>query len=153
MDAIDIRDLQAADVEGCRAVLEALPDWFGIPEAIDGYVTRLSALDGYVAIEGGRVVACLGLKRHGPRSIEIDVIAVRPELHRAGLGALLVEHAAVRAQAVGCSILHMKTIGPSSDDTNYAKTRLFWEAVGFVPMEEMDIWTPTNPCLLMVKPL
>jgi hypothetical protein len=46
----------------------------------------------------------------------------------------------------------VKTLGPSSDDSNYAKTRAFYSAMGFRPLEEFkQIWDEHNPCLVMVK--
>ncbi len=47
----------------------------------------------------------------------------------------------------------MKTLGPSRPDPNYARTRLFYEACGFQPVEELHgLWGDT-PCLLMLKTL
>jgi hypothetical protein len=35
-----------------------------------------------------------------------------------------------------------------------ARTRAFYVALGFVPLEERtDIWGPGTPCLIFVKPL
>lgn len=51
------------------------------------------------------------------------------------------------------TLLSVKTLGPSHPDAGYALTRLFYDAAGFRPVEELlDLW-PGNPCLLMVKPL
>ena len=47
----------------------------------------------------------------------------------------------------------MKTLGPSHLDPGYERTRCFYEAQGFVPLEELhDLWDE-NPCLLLVKRL
>jgi len=36
----------------------------------------------------------------------------------------------------------------------YARTRAFYRALGFLPLEERtDIWGPENPCLISVKAL
>jgi hypothetical protein len=38
-------------------------------------------------------------------------------------------------------------------DEGYARTREFYTALGFRPLEELpDLW-PDNPCLIMVKSL
>jgi len=53
----------------------------------------------------------------------------------------------------GCQVLQVKTLGPSHPDSRYALTRAFYQAVGFIPLEEThDLW-PENPCLLMIKAL
>ena len=37
-------------------------------------------------------------------------------------------------------------------DENYARTRAFYLAMGFRPLEEFtQLWNEQNPCLLMVK--
>lgn len=50
--------------------------------------------------------------------------------------------------------LHLKTLSDSDPDRHYAKTRAFYLAVGFRPLEELTaLWGKDNPCLLMVKRL
>jgi hypothetical protein len=45
------------------------------------------------------------------------------------------------------------TLGPSCPDEGYTRTRGFYEARGFVGLEELhDLWDE-NPCLIMVKRL
>ena len=53
----------------------------------------------------------------------------------------------------GVEYLQVKTLGPSRPDAGYERTRGFYEARGFVPLEELhDLWD-ANPCLLLVKRL
>jgi hypothetical protein len=48
----------------------------------------------------------------------------------------------------------VKTLGPTHSDPGYARTRAFYLAVGFRPLEEFGlIWDEGNPCLIMVKRL
>ncbi len=55
--------------------------------------------------------------------------------------------------AEGVRFLQVKTLGESRPDANYARTRQFYLACGFTPLEELtDLW-PGNPCLLLVKAL
>ena len=37
--------------------------------------------------------------------------------------------------------------------SNYARTRHFYEKMGFLPLEETDLWGADTPSLIMVKPL
>ena len=75
-------------------------------------------------------------------------MAVLPEQHRRGIGRALVERAAAYARAEGLTLLHVKTLAPSDPDPGYAATRRFYEAVGFMPLEELpQVWGPENPCL------
>jgi hypothetical protein len=48
----------------------------------------------------------------------------------------------------------VKTLGPSHPDVHYARTRSFYEALGFIGLEETTaFWGEANPCLIMVKAL
>lgn len=39
-------------------------------------------------------------------------------------------------RARGARLLEVKSLGPSKDDPNYARTRHFCEKLGFLPLEE-----------------
>jgi hypothetical protein len=49
--------------------------------------------------------------------------------------------------------LQVKTLGPSWPDPGYERTRRFYEARGFVPLEEIHGLWEHNPCLILVKRL
>ncbi|NQT65527.1 MAG: GNAT family N-acetyltransferase, partial [FCB group bacterium] len=50
--------------------------------------------------------------------------------------------------------LTVKTLSASHLDEGYAKTREFYKACGFVPVEEFkELWGKENPCLFMAKAL
>jgi GNAT superfamily N-acetyltransferase len=147
-----IRLLTPSDIPACDTILHSLPDWFGIEEAIIRYVHHLESLDGYVAEEDGQVVGLIGLLRHNPQSVEIEVMAVRPEHRGKGIGRALVREVENSLKGQERVVLHTKTLSPSDPDTFYAETRAFWKAVGFIPLEENLLWGKENPCLMLVKP-
>lgn len=137
----------------CRTVLDELPDWFGIPQANDGYVAFVEAHATWSAVdEHGDVVGLLAPLAHG-QSAEIHLIAVRPGWHRRGVGRALVQAFEAEAASSGVPLVQVKTLGPSHPDEGYALTRRFYESLGYLQLEEMhDLW-PGNPALVMVKPL
>jgi len=136
----------------CVPILRGLPDWFGIEAAILNYEQEIEHLPTFLAKANGQVLGFLSLKQHNPYSAEIYVMAVRPESHRGGIGRALVEAAEFYARKLGVQYLQVKTLGPSNPDEHYAKTRAFYEAMGFRPLEEFrKIWDENNPCLVMVK--
>jgi len=56
------------------------------------------------------------------------------------------------ARAEGRRFVMVKTQGPSANYEPYERTRRFYEALGYVALEELDIgWGPENPTLIMAK--
>jgi len=100
------------------------------------------------------VVGLLTIRKHNPFSAEIHVVGVSPIHHRQGVGRALLTRAEEWLQTDGVEFLQVKTLGPTRPDEDYDKTRQFYEAVGFRPLEEFPtLWGKTLPCLLMVKKL
>jgi GNAT superfamily N-acetyltransferase len=136
----------------CSSILRALPDWFGIEQALMGYEAAINKLPTFLAEAGDQTVGFLSLKQHNPYSAEIYVMGVVPAFHHAGIGRALVESAQQYAKSLRIEYLQVKTLGPSNDDAGYAQTRAFYAAMGFRPLEEFaQIWDENNPCLVLVK--
>ncbi len=140
-----------------------MPEWFGIEESNIGYVESARHLPTYLArprppdeLAPGasqEPVGVLLANRHFPGAAEIHLIVVARSAHRLGVGRALVTALERDLVADGVTLLQVKTLGPSHPDPGYAKTRQFYAAMGFAPLEELpDLW-PDNPCLIMVKTL
>jgi GNAT superfamily N-acetyltransferase len=79
-------------------------------------------------------------------------MGVKPEHHRHGLGRQMVEFAETWLRARDIEYLQVKTLSPRRPDPGYAKTRAFYLACGFRPLQEFpDLWQPENPALQMIK--
>jgi GNAT superfamily N-acetyltransferase len=138
----------------CRRILEALPEWFGIPEAIEDYAEAASSLPVYAVRAGVDAVALISLREHLGTSLEIHVMGILPAHHRRGIGRALIGAAEAHARERGLQYLTVKTLGPSRPNAAYAATRAFYQAQGFVPLEELrDLWDAANPCLILIKPV
>lgn len=137
----------------CEPVLRALPGWFGIEEAILHYVAEIDRLPTFLSLATGeRVTGFLSLKQHYAHAAELYVMGVRREWHGLGLGRALLDAAQAYLLDRGVEYLQVKTLGPTHPDENYRRTRGFYEAMGFRPLEELlGFWGEGNPCLLMVK--
>jgi GNAT superfamily N-acetyltransferase len=133
----------------CERILRDLPEWFGIEEATAAYVRDVAELPTFAVGEDG----ILSLKLHTPRAAEVYVMGVRRQRHGEGLGATLLAAAEDYVRALGVEYLQVKTLGPSHPDEGYARTRVFYESRGFVPLEEIHGLWEGNPCLLLVKRL
>ncbi|MEZ4522301.1 MAG: GNAT family N-acetyltransferase [Thermomicrobiales bacterium] len=152
--SVSIRTANKADFPACESILRSLPDWFGIPASVEAYAGAVRAMQTIVAVtDAGEIVGFLTLDSHNPSTIEIHVMAVVLQLHRTGVGRALINSAVEIAMRGGYRLLEVKTLGPSDTDRNYAATRCFYEAMGFLPVEEIDGLWPGNPCLIMVKVL
>ncbi len=140
--------------DACRALIAALPEWFGIPEANAAYLRNLALLPSWVALTDKQVVGAAAVQRHFPGSWEIHFMAVHPAHHRRGVGRVLLERLEAEARADGARWLHVKTLGPSHPDPSYARTRAFYESMGFSPLfESTAFWGTANPALILVKAL
>jgi ribosomal protein S18 acetylase RimI-like enzyme len=138
----------------CVPILRNLPDWFGIEEAILDYEREIEQLPTFVAKTDGNVVGFLSLKQHNLFSAEILVMAVHPEAQRSGIGRALVAAAENHVRLLGIEYMQVKTLGPSRPDEGYARTRAFYDEIGYRPLEELTkIWDDHNPCLIMIKSL
>ncbi len=118
------------------------------------YVESARHLPSIAARAGRQVVGVCLVRRHNPAAAEIEVLAVRRDLHRQGIGQRLVQALEADLRSSGVKLLQVKTRGPSGESAEYERTRAFYEAVGFIALEErFDIWDAENPCLILVKPL
>ena len=151
--SVTIREAAQGEAALCEEILRSLPAWFGIEAAIVSYRGDIEAMETLVADRGGAVLGFLTLKTHNPHTAEIQVMAVRREEQGRGIGAALVRHAEALLLARACDYLEVKTLGPSHPNEDYARTRGFYSAMGFLPVEENDLWGDSNPCLIMIKHL
>ena len=143
------------DPASVERLLRALPEWFGLEDALAQYVRDAESAPTYLACDSatGTVVGALLIRIHYPESAEIHLMAVDPQWHRRGVGQALVETAERDLMASGTRMLQVKTLGPSDPDEFYARTLAFYRAMGFVPLQEFKEYWPGNPCLILVKSL
>jgi ribosomal protein S18 acetylase RimI-like enzyme len=138
-----------------RRILDALPEWFGIPESVEAYV---SACDGLPMLGARKIdrsiIGFIAVKLHSAVAAEAYVLGVMPDCHRRGCGRALFAAAEAQLKAEGIRYLTVKTLAASHLDPYYAATRKFYEAIGFEPIEVFPtLWSEDNPCLLMLKRL
>lgn len=136
----------------CEPILRSLPDWFGIEDALQQYLRDIEILPTFLALGENRALGFLTLKQHYPCAAELYVMGVIPQAHRKGIGSALVARAEQVLRAQGVEYLQVKTLAPTHPDPGYARTRAFYMAQGFCPLEILPtLWDAHNPCLVMVK--
>ncbi|MEJ0040912.1 MAG: GNAT family N-acetyltransferase [Rhizomicrobium sp.] len=149
MEVVEIRHGKGAL---CAEILAALPDWFGMAQSNAAYARDVETMAMFAAVAAGERIGFVALKRHTLYATEIHVMGVRPAHHRRGAGRALVEAALRHAGAEGVRFLTVKTLSDRHPDPAYAGTRAFYEAVGFLAVEEFPtLWTPDNPALMLAS--
>jgi ribosomal protein S18 acetylase RimI-like enzyme len=136
----------------CAPILAALPAWFGIAAATQQYIRDIEQRPTLVAWDDGQPVGFLRLTHHNPVAAEIHVMGILPTYHRRGIGRSLVTHAETRLRQQDVRLLQVKTVSADVPSEPYARTRAFYLAMGFLPLQVFPtLWGAANPCLQLVK--
>jgi GNAT superfamily N-acetyltransferase len=138
----------------CGAIIDSLPEWFGMPESNAQYVRDIDGLPTFIAFDEGQAIGFVTAKLNNVYTAELVVMGVLPDFQHQGIGRALLIQMEAYLRRSHVEYIHVKTLGPSHPDPYYAETRYFYHAVGFRPLEEFKgIWNEDNPCLIMVKAL
>ena len=136
----------------CESILRVLPQWFGIEEALTKYIEEIEQLPTLLFSIESEYVGFLSFKQHNKYAAEIYVMGIHSKYHRCGIGSALVCHTESILRKKNIEYWQVKTLAASHIDPFYAKTRAFYLAMGFRPLEEFtQLWGQNIPCLLMVK--
>lgn len=136
-----------------RDILEALPEWFGIPESREEYIRDSVGQSFFCAYTDDKPVGFLYLKQTGKDTVELAVMGVLKELHRNGIGKALFESAKKSACEKGYSFLQVKTVQMGKYEV-YDKTNRFYLSLGFKEFEIFPtLWDEWNPCQIYVMAL
>ena len=150
-----IRDVSDPDEKRriARLILEALPEWFGIPEARENYISESADEIMIVSEEGGKPNGFLCLKETGKDTVELAVMGVLKEHHRKGIGTALFDAAKAIAVEHGYSFLQVKTVQMGRYE-EYDRTNRFYLSLGFREFEVFPtLWDEWNPCQIYVMSL
>ena len=136
-----------------RLILEALPDWFGIPEAREEYIEGSKNNFFFCAYDENKPVGFLYIKETGKDTAELAVMGVLKEYHRHGIGRALFEQAKDTAREAGYSFLQVKTVQMGKYE-DYDNTNTFYLSLGFKEFEVFPtLWDEWNPCQVYVMAL
>lgn len=143
-------DSDTAKASIARTILEALPDWFGIPEATEEYIADSKGRPFFCSLDGETPVGFLYLKETGKHTVELAVMGVRQEYHRKGIGRMLYEQARQEAVRLGYSFIQVKTV-QMGKYTVYDDTNRFYLSQGFKELEVFPtLWDECNPCQIYI---
>lgn len=133
-----------------RQILEALPEWFGIPESTENYISESANQDMFVAYEDDKSVGFICLKETGKDTVELAVMGILKEYHRKGIGRRLFDCARMTAKEKGYSFIQVKTV-QMGRYKEYDDTNRFYLSLGFKELEVFPtLWDEWNPCQVYV---
>ena len=153
-DEITVEEVSADKKQSiAREILEALPDWFGIPESREQYIKESADQPFFAAYILDKPVGFLCLKETGKETVELCVMGVLKEYHRKGIGRKLFETARETAKRSGYSFMQVKTVQMGRYE-DYDATNLFYLSLGFKEFEVFpNLWDEWNPCQIYVMAL
>lgn len=134
----------------CMEILEALPEWFEIPESRVSYAKESRELAFFADVEDDIARGFIVVKETSKYAVEICVMGVKKEYHRLGIGRKLFKAFYQYAKGQGYEFIQVKTVraGMYKD---YDITNAFYQRIGFRELECMeDLWDEANPCQVYV---
>ena len=136
-----------------REILEALPDWFAIPESREKYIKESADQPFFAAYDSEKPIGFLCLKETGKETVELCVMGVLKDYHRRGVGRKLFERARDLARQSGYSFMQVKTV-QMGRYAEYDATNRFYLSIGFKEFEVFPtLWDERNPCQVYVMAL
>lgn len=149
---IQVEDTKEKEIIS-RRILEALPDWFGIPDAREEYIKDSANQQFFVAMKEEKPIGFLCLKETGKDTVELAVMGVLKEFHRHGIGRKLFMLAKEKAAKDGYSFIQVKTVQMGRYE-EYDNTNKFYISLGFKEFEVFPtMWDEWNPCQIYVMAL
>ena len=134
-------------------ILRSLPQWFGIEASLMEYVADSGRFPTFFA-ESAQPVGFLTVRQHFIGSWEVHCVAVHAAHRGQGVGRHLHQAVERWLQGQGAQVLQVKTLAAEHPSPEYAETRRFYEALGYVPLEVFPtLWGPKLPVLQLVKNL
>ena len=138
--------------EICYKTIDNLDNWFGKEDTNQKYARGVRE-DFFLSARIGDIsIGFISVKNHNQFTSEVYVLGILKEFHKKGIGKRLIKIASNRLSEDNKKFLTVKTLSGSNPNKYYKKTRKFYKAMGFYPLEEMpELWSEEEPCLYMVK--
>ena len=151
-DGLSVREVTDRDEKSrvARLVLEALQEWFEVPETREAYIRESADLPFFAAYDQERPAGFICLRETGRDTAEICVMGVLKGYHRCGVGTKLFEALKQHARRNGYSFLQVKTVRMGMYE-DYDRTNRFYQSLGFRELEVFPLyWDEANPCQVYI---
>ena len=138
----------------CERILRTLPRWFGDDASLLAYVQDTTRFPTFLMQHGGSPVAFVTVRQHFLAAWEINCIAVQAAHRGQGMGAALHQRVEQWLCSQDAQLLQVKTLAATHPSPEYAETRKFYRALGYIEQEVFpELWGPALPVLQLVKVL
>ena len=128
--------------EYTNTILRKLPEWFGIEESLVNYVNTVKEYSYWAVFNNEN--NCIGFfsgKMHYNKTGDIYVCGIDPKYHGKGIGTLLYNELEKYFINNNCKYVIVKTLSEIHPDIFYAKTRKFYEKMGFEELfTDIEMW-------------
>ncbi|WP_239433803.1 GNAT family N-acetyltransferase, partial [Vagococcus silagei] len=116
-----------------KEVLADLPEWFGLPESTDEYVSKCMNYPLWVAKDGKNIMGFISLKETSHYTGEIYCMGVKKAYQRIGVGSELIRK--LTTYCLGkYKLLQVKTVAEGRYCA-YDQTISFYKSLGFFELE------------------
>ncbi|WP_455061027.1 GNAT family N-acetyltransferase [Parvimonas micra] len=134
-----------------REILNDLPEWFGMPESTEEYITDSQDKPFIACFMDKEAVGFVVLNATSVDCADIFVMGIKKNYHRMGIGTKLNDAYEELAKKLGYTYSQVKTV-QSGHYKEYDITNNFYKSVGYKELEVFPtLWDEWNPCQIYIK--
>ena len=146
-EIIDIKEKEKIS----REILNNLPEWFGMPESTEEYITDSQDKPFIACFMDNEAVGFVVLNSTSVDCADIFVMGIKKNYHRMGIGRKLNDAYEELAKRLGYTYTQVKTV-QSGYYKEYDITNNFYKSVGYKELEVFPtLWDEWNPCQVYIK--
>ena len=134
-----------------REILNDLPEWFGMPESTEEYITDSQDKPFIACFMDNEAIGFVVLNSTSVDCADIFVMGIKKNYHRMGIGTKLNDAYEKLAKKLGNTYTQVKTV-QSGHYKEYDITNNFYKSVGYKELEVFPtLWDEWNPCQIYIK--
>lgn len=146
-EIVDIKEKEKIS----RDILNDLPEWFGMPESTEEYITDSQDKPFIACFMDNEAVGFVVLNATSEDCADIFVMGIKKKYHRMGIGTKLNDAYEKLAKKLGYTYTQVKTV-QSGHYKEYDITNNFYKSVGYKELEVFPtLWDEWNPCQVYIK--
>ena len=146
-EIVDIKEKEKIS----REILNDLPEWFGMLESTEEYITDSQDKPFIACFMDNEAVGFVVLNSTSVDCADIFVMGIKKNYHRMGIGTKLNDAYEKLAKKLGYTYTQVKTV-QSGYYKEYDITNNFYKSVGYKELEVFPtLWDEWNPCQVYIK--